>query len=108
MKTSLSIFSGTVTEDSCRPIERDVMRADLQRAVMMQAIHRLVRLIYFMCVVAIPMFSNVCQAIPTAAHPDERGTVSGRVTGPDRVALQGARVELQPLGLTVVSERQVP
>jgi TonB-dependent receptor len=106
MKTSLSIFSGTVTGDSCRPIERHVMRADSQRAVMMQAIQRLVRLIYLMCVVAIPMFSNVCQAIPTAAHPDERGTVSGRVTGPDRVALQGARVELQPIGLTAVSDAQ--
>jgi len=42
-----------------------------------------------------------------AAEAQEgNGTVSGRVMGPDRSALQGARVELQPKGLTAVSDSQ--
>ena len=41
------------------------------------------------------------------AQPQEgRGTVSGRVMGPDQAALQGARVELQPTGLATVSDSQ--
>jgi TonB-dependent receptor len=35
-----------------------------------------------------------------------RGTISGRVTDPNHFALQGARVELQPTGLTAVSDSQ--
>jgi len=74
--------------------------------VAMQTTRQLLRFISFVCVVAFPMFSNVARAISVSAHPDERGTVSGRITGPDRAALQGARVELQPIGLTAVSDAQ--
>ncbi|MEQ1472221.1 MAG: TonB-dependent receptor, partial [Candidatus Acidiferrum sp.] len=52
------------------------------------------------------MWPIVCQASSHSAVPEERGTVSGRVTGPDHAALQGALVELQPLGLTAVSNAQ--
>ncbi len=59
------------------------------------------------------LFSLVCglevslwARIPSAAQPDDKGIVSGRVMGPDRVALQGARLELYPLGLTAVSDSQ--
>src|ERR1700730_2297647 len=42
-----------------------------------------------------------------AAQAQEgKGAVSGRVTDPAHVALQGARVELQPTGLTTVSDSQ--
>jgi TonB-dependent receptor len=41
-----------------------------------------------------------------APAQEGKGSVSGRVTGPDHVGLQGARVELQPKGLTTVSDSQ--
>jgi TonB-dependent receptor len=45
--------------------------------------------------------------IVSVAEPQEgRGTLSGRVVGPDQSALQGARVELQPTGLSTVSDSQ--
>jgi TonB-dependent receptor len=34
----------------------------------------------------------------------QQGTINGRAMDPDRIALQGARVELQPGGLTAVSD----
>src|ERR1700730_1230312 len=40
------------------------------------------------------------------AQTEGTGTVSGRVAGPDHVGLQGARVELQPKGLSAVSDSQ--
>jgi TonB-dependent receptor len=36
----------------------------------------------------------------------QKGTIDGRVEDPDHIALQGARIELQPTGLTAVSDDQ--
>lgn len=44
--------------------------------------------------------------LAAAQEGSGRGAVSGRVTDPDGRALQGARVELQPRGQTVVSDAQ--
>ena len=53
------------------------------------------------------VFLIVCLFSVSAAQAQEgKGSVSGRVTDPDHVALQGARVELQPIGLTAVSDSQ--
>jgi TonB-dependent receptor len=42
----------------------------------------------------------------TAQAQEGKGTVSGRATDPGHDALQGARLELQPKGLTAVSDSQ--
>ena len=78
---------------------------DSRRAVA-QTIHRLVLLMVPLGIVALLVFPDVCRAISSSANPDERGTVGGRVAGPDRVGLQGARVEVQPLGLMAVTDEQ--
>src|SRR6202048_2350022 len=78
---------------------------DSRRAVA-QTIHRLVLLMVPLCIVALLVFPDVCRAISSSANPDERGTVSGRVAGPDRVGLQGARLEVQPIGLMAVTDEQ--
>jgi TonB-dependent receptor len=46
------------------------------------------------------------KAYPAAQAQEGKGTVSGRVTDPAKAALQGARVDLQPTGLTAVSDSQ--
>jgi hypothetical protein len=45
-------------------------------------------------------------ATGTVPSQKEYGTINGHVTDPARAALQGARVELQPTGLTAVSDSQ--
>src|SRR5258708_7564270 len=42
----------------------------------------------------------------SAQAQEGKGTVSGRVMDPAKAALQGAREELQPTGLTAVSDSQ--
>jgi TonB-dependent receptor len=50
------------------------------------------------------MISMLC-ATPALAQ-ERKGTINGRVTDADHRALQGARVELQPTGLTAVTDGQ--
>src|ERR1700724_578136 len=50
------------------------------------------------------MISMLC-ATPAPAQ-ERKGTINGRVTDVDHRALQGARVELQPTGLTAVTDGQ--
>jgi TonB-dependent receptor len=76
------------------------------RRVITPVIYRLIVFMACVCIVALLIFPNVCGAISSFPNPDERGTVSGRVAGPDHVALQGARVEVQPIGLTAVTDEQ--
>ena len=102
MKTSLKLLAGTVAKDFYGQF---VDRSGSRRAVA-QTIHRLVWFMPSVCIVALLIFPNVCRAVSSSANPDERGTVSGRVAGPDHVGLQGARVEVQPLGLTTVTDEQ--
>ena len=47
-------------------------------------------------------------APPASKAPAQQGsgTIQGHATDPDHAALQGARVELQPIGLTAVSDDQ--
>ena len=102
MKTSLKLLAGTVAKDFYGQF---VDRSGSRRAVA-QTIHRLVWFMPSVCIVALLIFPNVCRAVSSFANPDERGTVSGRVAGPDHVGLQGARVEVQPIGLTAVTDEQ--
>jgi len=47
------------------------------------------------------------QTVPGRAQAQQgTGTISGRATDPSHTALQSARVELQPTGLTAVSDDQ--
>ena len=102
MKNSSKLLAGTVAKDFYIQFAD---RCDSRRAVA-QTIHRLVLLMVPLCIVALLVFPDVCRAISSSANPDERGTVGGRVAGPDRVGLQGARVEVQPLGLMAVTDEQ--
>ncbi len=68
--------------------------------------HRTLMAFSLLCIAVAFIWPMVCRASSHSAIPEERGTISGRVTGPDHAALQGALVELQPLGLTAVSNAQ--
>src|SRR5258708_32511973 len=48
---------------------------------------------------------NVLWLIPAQAQ-ENKGTITGHVTDADRAVLQGARVEVQPNGRTVISDAQ--
>ena len=92
MRTNLSLLPGTVRNNSvrCNALFR----------------HRTLTAFSLSCIAVVFIWPMVCQASLHSAVPEERGTVSGRVTGPDHAGLQGALVELQPLGLTAVSNAQ--
>src|SRR6266481_487591 len=62
--------------------------------------HKLRTALVFVCVLACALFSLATQA------QSNRGTVSGRVTDTSGGVLQGAALELDPAGLTRVSDAQ--
>src|ERR1700674_3927690 len=93
---SISVFGQPARLSSRKPIRPAVGPRNL-RGLAKRLSHRL--LISFLIA---GLFG-----VSLRAQPQEgRGTVSGRVMGPDHAALQGARVELQPTGLTTVSDSQ--
>ena len=105
MKTGLRLLSGTARKIHSVRTAPTVINCGSRQAVN-QTYYRLLKLMLFLSIVVLTIWPNVSRAISPPAHPDERGTISGRVTGPDKVALQGARVEIQPIGLTAVSDAQ--
>ena len=58
------------------------------------------------CIVSVSLWAQEPGGVPpgTAQAQKSSGTVSGYSTDPEHSALQGARVELQPTGLTAVSD----
>src|ERR1700730_12959896 len=91
----LNPYWGAATEERMetslklpRTVEKDFygQSVDLydSRRAAAQTIHRLFLLPLPLCIVALLIFPDFCRAISSSATPDERGTVSGRVAGPDR------------------------
>jgi TonB-dependent receptor len=58
------------------------------------------RLVLVLCAICIVGFATGTQA------QSDKGSIAGHVTDPSGSILQGAKVELQPLGITVVSGQQ--
>src|SRR3982074_581996 len=102
MKSSSKLLAETMGNGFCGQF---VDRCGSRR-VITPVIYRLIVFMAFVCIFALLIFPHVCGAISSSPKPDERGTVSGRIAGPDHVALQGARVEVQPIGLTAVTDEQ--
>jgi len=62
--------------------------------------------VFLSCIVSVSLWAQEPGGVPpgTAQAQKSSGTVSGYSTDPEHSALQGARVELQPTGLTAVSD----
>jgi TonB-dependent receptor len=93
---SIGVFGQSTKGCSWQPIITAVGGAYLQRTFK-QLPRRLLLML---------LFSSLACVALWAQTQEGTGAVSGRVTGPDHGALQGARVELQPKGLTAVSDSQ--
>ena len=90
-----------------KPIGSTCGRRDLQTLVNRLS-PMLVMVFLILTLVAISLQAQVTgQTVPGKVQAQQgTGTISGRAMDPSHTALQGARVELQPLGLTAVSDDQ--
>lgn len=104
---SISVFGQPTRLTSCKSIRPP---ADLRKLknVVGQTAHRFQLVLLIAGLISASVWPQVTGATVLSAPQAQegKGTVSGRVTDPDHVALQGARVELQPKGLTAVSDSQ--
>jgi TonB-dependent receptor len=104
---SISVLDQTGRRSSCTLISLTLGHTDLQCSF-----HRFMkRLLVLFLLSGLPtgcLWAQGGAGTPGGTLPTQKdyGTINGRATDPAHSALQGARVELQPRGLTAVSDAQ--
>jgi len=104
---SISVFDLWSTRSSGNPIYSVIDRPGFVPVV--KLLMRQLLIVFGLFVVASSsVWAQTAGAPPASKVPAQQGvgTIQGRATDPDHVALQGARVELQPTGLIAVSDDQ--
>ncbi len=104
---SISVFDQLPTHRSGRPIKFASGSIDLQSLVRRMTQQVLIVLL-LSSISSTPLWAQVPgKAIPGKVQAQQgKGTITGESTDPRHDALQGARVELQPTGLTAVSDSE--
>ena len=103
----ISAFEQRPARRSSDPTDSVCNRTGLSRRLRVPAPKHLI-LLFFFIVASCCAWAQGAEVPPTVKAPAQQGTgtIQGHVTDPDHVALQGARIELQPTGLTAVSDDQ--
>ena len=104
---SISAFEQRSARRSVNPTDSVCDGTGLPRQVRVLAPQHLIVLLFFI-VASSSAWAQGLGVPPANKVPGQqgRGTIQGHATDPDHVALQGAHVELQPTGLTAVSDDQ--
>ena len=104
---STSAFEQRSARGSVEPTDSVCDRTALPRQVRVLAPQHLIVLFFFI-VASSSAWAQGSGVPPADKVPGQqgRGTIQGHATDPDHAALQGAHVELEPTGLTAVSDDQ--
>jgi TonB-dependent receptor len=107
MPKSISLFDQVARRSSGNPI--DLVSGCKQREpVIRRFTLRLSIMVFLSCIASVSLWAQQAGGTPPGTVPGQKsiGNVNGRAMDPEHNALQGARVELQPTGLTAVSDSE--
>jgi TonB-dependent receptor len=102
----ISVFDYLATPSSSNSSESISDCNNLGAAIEWLTQRRLLMGVFLSCMVSVSLWAQGTAGTPARTGPTQKdyGTVNGRATDPSHSALQGARAELQPTGLTAVSD----
>jgi TonB-dependent receptor len=104
---SISVFDRLATQSSCNLID-PVSGGEQLETVIKWPTLCLSIMVFLSCFIGISLRAQEPGGTPSGAGQGQKGigTVTGHAMDPEHSALQGARVELQPMGLTAVSDSE--
>jgi TonB-dependent receptor len=105
---SLAAFENLAMPSSFNSTESVSNRHHLGAAIQCPFQRRVLIWVFLSCIVGVSLWAQEREgtAPGTAQGQKSTGTVNGRAMDPEHSALQGARVELRPTGLTAVSDSE--
>jgi TonB-dependent receptor len=102
-----SSFDQVATRRPCNPIDPVSGRKQLGMVIRRLTLRHSI-IVVVSCIIGVSLGAQGTAGLPQSTVPTQKdyGTINGRATDPDHSALQGARAELQPTGLTAVSDSE--